>query len=39
MIVAHQEAGAKVSDAVVDQFFGTAPRDFDSMFGELVGDA
>ena len=39
MIVAHQEARAKVSDAVVDQFFSTAPRDFDSMFGELVGDA
>ena len=27
MIVAHQEARAKVSDAHVDQFFSTAPRD------------
>jgi len=37
MIVAHQEARAKVSDAHVDQFFSTAPRDFASMFGELEG--
>ena len=39
MIVAHQEARARVTDAVVDQFFSTAPRDFPSMFGELSGDA
>ena len=39
MIVAHQEARARVTDAVVDQFFSTAPRDFPSMFGELAGDA
>ena len=39
MIVAHQEARAKVSDAHVDQFFSTAPRDFASMFGELEAPA
>ena len=38
MIVAHQEARARVTDAVVDQFFSTAPRDFPSMFGELSGE-
>ena len=39
MIVAHQEARARVTDAVVDQLFSTAPRDFPSMFGAFSGDA
>ena len=38
MIATHQENRAKVSDATVDQFFSTAPRDFDAMFGALSGD-
>ena len=39
MIAAHQEARARVTDAHVDQFFSTAPREFASMFGELQGPA
>jgi tryptophanyl-tRNA synthetase len=39
MVVAHQEARAKVTEAHVDQFFSTAPREFASMFGELQGPA
>ena len=39
MIATHQENRAKVTEATVDQFFSTAPRDFDAMFGALSGDA
>jgi tryptophanyl-tRNA synthetase len=38
MIATHQENRAKVTEATVDQFFSTAPRDFDAMFGALSGD-
>lgn len=37
MIAAHQSARSLVSEAIVDQFFSTAPRDFQSMFGALEG--
>lgn len=37
MIKAHQDAREKVTEAHVDQFFSTEPRDFNSMFGELNG--
>jgi hypothetical protein len=38
MVAEHQARRARATDAVVDRFFSTAPRDFESMFGDLEGD-
>ena len=37
IIAAHQAARSAVTDARVDQFFSTAPRDFHAMFGDMEG--